>query len=163
MPTATIIPQYVNQPKPGARSGSVKDGDGNYWSVDPRDLSMFTVGQPATIDYLEQAGKDGRIWKNIKRVHGETSNGQYPPSAPQLQPQKPVGNGVGFRQVTLEDDLRMLRNAWGKAFIQASPERFDAPGAFTDLYMRLRKELSDAAVRTTSPQRRDDMADEIPY
>ena len=48
---ATIQVQYVNQPKPGKRTGSIKDANGHYWQVAPPHLQYFSPGQQAEILY----------------------------------------------------------------------------------------------------------------
>lgn len=83
-------------------------------------------------------------------------------AAPPLQPQKP--NGVGFRPpVTDQEKLDMRVTSWGNAIIQGNPGPFMQPGAFRDLAVRLTEELSSAKLRTASPQRNEEMNDEIGF
>lgn len=51
MPTATITVEYVNQPKPGKKMGSIKGSDGQYYGVWPNDLNQFRQGETVTIEY----------------------------------------------------------------------------------------------------------------
>lgn len=77
MQTATINPKYVNQPKPGAFSGSVKDGNGTYWSVPQNLLHLFQPGVMATVEY-EAVEKNGKTFYNVKQIVGHAA----PPAAP---------------------------------------------------------------------------------
>jgi hypothetical protein len=159
MPVATITPQWINAPKPGAKSGSIKDVNGEYWGVRPDDLSQFTSGVPAEVEYTEREYQ-GRVYKNIQRLKNPHSQGAHPGPAPAPKPQ----NGVGFRQpVTDQEKLDMRVTSWGHALINGNPGPFMMPGAFRDLAVRLTHELSEAKHATYSPQRADDMSDEIPF
>jgi hypothetical protein len=67
MPQATITPAFINAPKPGARSGSIKDETGEYWGIRPEDMGLFQRGVPAEIEYTEREYQ-GKIYKNIHKA-----------------------------------------------------------------------------------------------
>lgn len=56
MQTTTVTVQYVNQPKPGKKMGSIKASDGKYYNVWPDKLPLFSEGSTYTINYTEDNG-----------------------------------------------------------------------------------------------------------
>jgi hypothetical protein len=155
MPTATITPQWINAPKPGAKSGSIKDINGDYWGVRPDDLSQFTSGVPTEIEYTEREYQ-GKIYKNIQRLKNPHSQGAHPGPAPASRP-----NGVGFRPSMAPKDaqearISLLCQAYAQAGIVPSAQDVET------LVMNVTRGVANATPRL-SPQRADDMGDEIPY
>lgn len=69
MPSTTINVRFINQPKPGQRSGSVRDANGVYYGVPPNMLGMFRENTSYEIFYEESQGRDGRTYYNIKTVN----------------------------------------------------------------------------------------------
>jgi hypothetical protein len=158
MPTATITPQWINAPKPGATSGSIKDINGDYWGVRPDDLSQFTSGVPTEIEYTEREYQ-GKIYKNIQRLKNPHSQGAHPGPAPAPRPQQ---NGVGFRPSMAPKDAQEARiSLLCQAYAQAGivPSAMDVE----TLVMNVTRGVANAAPKLTSPQRADDMNDEIGF
>lgn len=69
MPTATINVQYVNQPKPGKKQGSVKTVDGQFYGVDPTQLGQFAPGGTYNIEYDTHTFQ-GKEYKTFRRMDG---------------------------------------------------------------------------------------------
>lgn len=69
MPVATVTVDFVNEPKPGKKFGSIKTKELAYVSVKPEDLNKFTKGSQYQIEYTETA--EG--YKNFVRVVGTSS------------------------------------------------------------------------------------------
>jgi hypothetical protein len=159
MPAATIIPAYINAPKPGAKSGSIKDQNGDYWGLRPEDMSQFAVGVPAEIVYTEREYQ-GRVYKNIQTLKSPHSTGQHPGPAPALKP--PQTNGVGFRPSMAPKDaqearISLLCQAYAQAGIVPSAQDVET------LVMNVTRGVANATPKLTSPQHAEDMDDSIPY
>jgi hypothetical protein len=159
MPQATITPAFINAPKPGARSGSIKDETGEYWGIRPEDIGLFQRGVPAEIEYTEREYQ-GKIYKNIQRLKNPHSQGAHPGPAPAPRPQQ---NGVGFRPSMAPKDAQEARiSLLCQAYAQAGivPSAMDVE----TLVMNVTRGVTNAAPKPTSPQRADDMdGDTIPY
>ncbi len=70
MQQAQIIPQYINQPKdPSWKNGSVKDTNGQLWTVDKAALGMFQPGGAFTVTYDPPFGN--RKYPTILSVNGQ--------------------------------------------------------------------------------------------
>lgn len=54
MPNASVTVQFVNQPKPGKKFGSIKTDELGYLSVKPENLSLFTKGAKYVVEYTEK-------------------------------------------------------------------------------------------------------------
>lgn len=68
----TVTVQFVNQPKPGRKFGSIKVENGDYISVSPEKLAYFQKGAQVDISYVitEQG------YLNLKEIHSAPpSNG----------------------------------------------------------------------------------------
>jgi hypothetical protein len=74
---AVVTVAYVNDPKPGKKNGSIKDDQGQYWSVWPNMLRQFEPGETYELDY-EQNG----AFRNIK-AHRHIQPQLHSQSAPQ--------------------------------------------------------------------------------
>ena len=61
---------YVNPPKPGKKMGSIKSTAGDYYSVYPDKLGLFTVGQVYSI----QVDVSAQGYKSFKGFAGAVSN-----------------------------------------------------------------------------------------
>lgn len=107
MPSATITVKYVNPPKPGAQKGSVKDINGDYYSVWADKIGQYQPNATYIIDYDEDTGRDGRVWKTIR---SHTSNGVPPTPAPSSGgysgPRRSAGNT--YRETSQRDAERMF-------------------------------------------------------
>lgn len=87
MQITTVTPQFVNQPKkPGGKYGSIKDGNGTYWSVPVGLLPHFKPNEPASVEW-EMNGE----YYNIKGIVGHAA--PQPIAAPSPQPITPKANG----------------------------------------------------------------------
>lgn len=72
MPQITVIPAYINAPKPGKRYASIKSNDGVYYSFDPAKIPLNTFQKGVAID-IEYTATDsnGNTYYNIQRVRGD--------------------------------------------------------------------------------------------
>lgn len=82
MPVATITCQYINEPKPGKKSGSIKTAELGYISVWADKLPYFEKGQRYTVEYSINGD-----FKNFVRMAASApqqiqSGGYNPPPAP---------------------------------------------------------------------------------
>lgn len=64
MPNVTVKATYVNPPKPGKRSGSIKGDNGAYYGFEP---SKFQPSQGKTYDITYTVSPDGK-WNNIMEL-----------------------------------------------------------------------------------------------
>ena len=67
MPTANVVAKFVNAPRAGSRYGSIKDANGEYWSVPATMLTQFAVNGSYQVEY-DTTDKDGKTYKNIKKL-----------------------------------------------------------------------------------------------
>lgn len=67
MPVANIVVAYVNQPKPGAKKGSIKTESGEMFGVWPEKLGLFSQGGKYTIEFGVDS-VNGKDYKTVKRV-----------------------------------------------------------------------------------------------
>lgn len=84
MPLTDITVQFVNQPKPGKRMGSIKSSEGEYYGCPPTLLGQFRAGEVCKIDFNETPKDGGGTWKNITRKIA----GAGPPPVIQLPRQR---------------------------------------------------------------------------
>jgi len=132
--TANVTVQYVNEPKDGRKTGSIRGTDGIYYGAWPDKLRMFEEGETYEISYKENNG-----FRNIvaaKRLAAQpqrrpqqqqdfttidVSNPQ-PAPIPRQQPQRPVAsppaNGY-YRPTAPRDAERMFVCATLGHFIAA--------------------------------------------
>ena len=77
MPKATIVVQYINEPKGGRKNGSIKDADGNMWLVPKEELGDYDKGGQYEITYEQFSfkGQDYCSIKEKKKVGGEPVGG----------------------------------------------------------------------------------------
>lgn len=93
-----IVPNFINQPKPGSKWGSVKANDGNYYSVSPALLPSFSKGVPIMVQ-VEAVNKGDKVYYNIRGVDlagGQTALPNNIPASQQLHAPSAVqrnGNG----------------------------------------------------------------------
>lgn len=146
MQTATVTVQYVNQPKPGKRMGSIKGTDGNYYNVWPDKLPLFTVGQTYTLEYTEDNGF--RSFKKIveggAQPVGQAANRVTAPMAAKKDRETVAemfvmgflnrcyqGASVVPAKAQIVAEGRMLRDAWNEIWTDA-PARAPAPAVQPD-------------------------------
>ena len=85
---ATITVQYVNAPRPGQFSGSIKDAQGNYWGIPGHATHLFQPGQTYEVMYWQKQTQSGKVFNNIASVNGqELSDKAQQQPTPQPQPQ----------------------------------------------------------------------------
>lgn len=78
----TLVPEYVNPPKPGSKYASIKC-QGTYYSFPQDMLSSFQKGVPITVDVHQN---DKGFW-NIQRVYNAAPQPVASPAAsPPAQP-----------------------------------------------------------------------------
>lgn len=139
MPNASITVAYVNPPKEGQRSGSVKTRDGAYYTVAPDKLSQFQKNGIYDIEYTEETGRDGRVWKTITTAtkKGEapaTSGGARGGGMRETSPtdaermfvcsmvNAAVSSGkIEFSAVAIAEAVNYMRQVWGGTFGQTKP------------------------------------------
>ena len=91
-----MIPQYVNQPKPGKKLGNVKTTDGKTYFFDPAEF-MFTAGSSYNIETRPMPFKDqktgepmlliSKVLPNTPQAPATPSVGATPPGQPaEFQP-----------------------------------------------------------------------------
>ena len=64
---ATIKVQYINQPRPGKKLGSVKTEDGRYFQVWPDKLSSFQPGGTYEVEY-ESSQFNGKTYDKVTSI-----------------------------------------------------------------------------------------------
>jgi len=117
MNTATITAQYLNPPKPGRKTGSVKDTDGQYWDVWPDKLAQMQQGGTYQIEY-ETRDYQGKTYCTIKNIVG----GSAPAPKSNGVAAKPA-NGYGkndeqiFVLAILKEGLASKNVNWDRAQI----------------------------------------------
>lgn len=134
MPTATIVAEYVNPPKPGKKQGSVKGNDGHYYGVDPSQLGQFTQGGTYTIEYDTRIFQ-GKEYRNFRRMDGVAPQTASKPSTSSSSHTKSVEMacmGIVGRAVqgvgTVPDGETLMRwfmdirSAWIATFTEDGPE-----------------------------------------
>lgn len=155
MPVAQIT---VDAKQDGEKSSRITVGETTYF-IKKKDAWKVEPGNTYDIRY-EESLFNGKT--NLWIEHAMKVGSGPMKAAPPLQPQKP--NGVGFRPpVTDQEKLDMRVTSWGNAFIASRSTDFERPGAFRDLAVRLTEELSSAKLRIASPQRNEEMNDDLPY
>lgn len=93
MPEMTGTIMYVNPPKPGQRSGSLKLDNNERVGILGDQVHLFQRGQRVAIVYKDRAGSDGRWWKDFVGFAGEqgsNQSNQYAPPPPTYAPPQPV-------------------------------------------------------------------------
>ncbi len=65
--TAEITVQIVSYTKPGKKLGFIKSSEGDFYGAPDADLNKFQKGEVCKIEYTESTGRDGKVWKNLKR------------------------------------------------------------------------------------------------
>jgi hypothetical protein len=78
MMQATIVPSFIDPPRPGKKNFSVKDKDNVRWSVPPGIAQNMQKGQAVIVDY-EVNEFQGKSYNIVKGIAGSMS----PPSQPQ--------------------------------------------------------------------------------
>lgn len=92
MMQATIVPSFIDPPKPGKKNFSVKDKDNVRWSVPPGIAQQMQKGQAIVVDY-EVSDFQGRSYNLVKGMAGSMSPPSQPqrPAAPKMNGSKSVG------------------------------------------------------------------------
>ena len=85
--TTRIEIQYVNPPREGKKTGSVKATDGKYYNVWPEKLDQFIEGQSYEVE-VEPREFKGETYRTIKRVLANGADHTAPAAAAQ-------SNGAG--------------------------------------------------------------------
>jgi hypothetical protein len=75
----SIVVQYVNQPKPGKKKGSIKSTAGKTYGVWPDKLDQFQPGGSYTVE-VEENQYNGQTYYGVKRIIGAPSNGNATPA-----------------------------------------------------------------------------------
>jgi hypothetical protein len=101
---AAVTVAYVNPPRDKGKSGTIKDVDGQFWSVWPTMLNQFEPGETYEVDY-EQKG----VYRNVKSAR------PVAPAAPPLpvaarQPQY-EGRVIGTSDCTKPAPVQIAKPA----------------------------------------------------
>lgn len=75
MPVTTVTVEYVNQPKPGRKQGSIKTASGQYIGVWPEKLSAFQPGGTYEIEYDSETGQNGKTYHQLKKIINGAAGG----------------------------------------------------------------------------------------
>lgn len=143
--TAEITVQYVNDPKPGKKWGSIKTTDGQYYSGPPAVLKLFQPGETCKIDFT-LGGNDGTL-KAVKRKH------EVPPAL-----QRPVAPAPRAR-TNPSDSEQIFVTAIVKHIATADMGR-DEGKALVNLW---RSVYADTFGSPAKQQINSEFNDEIPY
>ena len=115
----TGIVQYVNEPKPGKKKGSIKLDDGNYYGVWPDKLHLFTKGQRVTFDASESEYQ-GKTFYNFEGMAQNQPEQPEQPAQPSRGGTKPeemfimsvVGRSMGSGKFNIHDIPDLAQSAW---------------------------------------------------
>lgn len=124
MPRATVTPKYVNGPKGEGNYGSIKTGDGTYYSFDTRKIRVqdFNRDQAVTVEF-NITEKGDKTYYNITRIvpddAPQASNGNHAPSGDGPRP-------TGGSRMSPEESERVTRLAIAKSCIEAGKDTRDA-------------------------------------
>ena len=131
-----VTPKYVNPPKEGQRSGSIKTADGQYFYFDPKVFS-FTAGQSYDLDIKEQTGNNGKVYAHVIKINpGGAGSGPAASdggSAPWFMPfvSNTVANAISVSRIEAPSDIL----AWARAARDAAlllTEKDDGPDGGPD-------------------------------
>jgi len=92
--TTDITVQYINDPKPGKKWGSVKSTNGDFYFCPPAMLRQYKVGESCKIEF-ELGGNDGTLRSLRKKLssapapQGSAVTGPAPPLPYPTPPAKP--------------------------------------------------------------------------
>jgi hypothetical protein len=67
MNTKTVKVKYVNQPKEGRKTGSIKTADGEYFDVWPDQLPKFKQGSSYEVEYASRE-YNGKTYHTVKSI-----------------------------------------------------------------------------------------------
>lgn len=96
---ATILPKYVNDPKPGKKNYSIKDENGAYWSCPPAIAQQIKPGQAVMVEY-EVNEYQGKSYSMIKGLAGSMAK-----PAPQTNSQAPAPRSAGSKSIAEEASM----------------------------------------------------------
>jgi hypothetical protein len=114
---ATIVVAYVNPPKPGQKSASIKDTDGLYYWIKPAEMPLYQVDGKYEISFIttQSNGYTNRTIKSVEAVQqrAQPARQAAPPqqrTAPMQQQQAPQSppNGNGFYRPTHPRDAERM-------------------------------------------------------
>ena len=131
MQTATVTVDYVNQPKPGKKKGSIKTKELGYIGVWPDKLDQFEKGATYTINYVQEGE-----YKDFKGMAGSMAKPSgAPPKTGVKSPNEEAsmfamgflnrlyaGTGQFPGSVVLAQQVRDCRAAWLQALAQNEPQ-----------------------------------------
>lgn len=125
----TVTVQYVNPPKPGKKSGTIKSIDGQMFGVWPDKLGDFEPGETYEIDFTEKA-VGGITYRDVKAVRPaatrtsqrrQAATAASPPPAQtngHAAPQHGGSGGQYYRPTAPVDAERMWTCGLLQAFIK---------------------------------------------
>lgn len=104
MMQATIVPSFIDAPKPGKRNYSVKDKDNVRWSVPPNIAQQMAKGQAVMVDY-EVSEFQGKSYNLVKGIAGSMAQQPMQMGSPQTRPTASHVNGKGAKSVGEEASM----------------------------------------------------------
>lgn len=120
MPRATVTVEYVNEPKPGKKKGSIKTKELGYIGVWPDKLPQFTKGMIYEIQYKEN-GEFKDFEGIVQQQPSQQSNGHARNSAPDNSRMifitGVVGRAMGsgkFAPIEIKDLALEAADAWDR-------------------------------------------------
>ena len=129
----TITVQYVNQPKPGRKTGTIKTTGGQYYNVWPDKLHLFQPGGTYKVTY-ESREHEGVTYNTVKGAEiiavgpqaapvqspAPTQQASQAAPAPQIQAPEPFNRAVDPTPERIY--VCGITNAW----VRAHPTDFNA-------------------------------------
>lgn len=115
MPTVQMTVQYINEPKPGRKRGSIKSTDGTLLGCWGDKLSLFEVGKTYDIEYSE-ASDNGTVYRNVQKAKEVARAAAAKPTADAVTPRY---------ETSPRDSERMFVTSILNAFIQSGQLRLD--------------------------------------
>lgn len=156
MAIANVTVAYVNQPKDGAKKGTIKTEDGQYYGVWADKLFQYAQGGKYTVEY-EESTYQGKTYKTIKRIIDGAPG--------RVQPITAVAQGGGQTKAAEMFAMGMLNRSVQGLGVEAIP---DEDTIFNKL-VALRAAWTSAWAAPLGPQaqpaplQRGELNDEIPF
>lgn len=158
MPSTVVEVAYVNQPRPGAKMGSIKGADGVYYGVPPAMLGL--IQQHGVYDiFYEDHEYQGKTYHSVKSLKPVTKTAAAAESVMKSAAggvQRAPTNPVDARRMFICGALNAALHGQGLEAIQAGPlgEAVEALDVVWRSKQALGREKTELA---------DEMDDDIPY
>jgi hypothetical protein len=153
--TATIEVAYVNGPKPGKKTGSVKTTDDQYYGVWPNDLGRFQPGNTYKVQYEEREFQ-GQVYKTIK----------FPKDTPKPAAQNGQSFGVTTSGASTKAVEMFVMGVIGR-YLQGCGASFPGTDELTDMVRSARtafeRGMSTQPVKAVKQSHQAEFDDSIPF